>query len=171
MHAMRTCGGMEVQPQSFLTWAVDGLERSAWGSDHSASGQRVPGKHSTGGWLGGRGGVATLREKYRVSATNQTVIPRLSNPQISVNVLPKSGIESRFLACTIRTLFTRPTASTRTELKCMWTMITNVRINYDRATTITNMATMRNIFGFTQSNNVTPLRLQSAKDWNEAYCN
>jgi len=168
---MRTCGGMEVQLQSFLTWAVDGLERSAWGSDDSTSGQTVPGKHSTGGWLGGRGGVATRKEKSRVSATNQTVIPRQSNPQISVNVLRTSGIESRFLACTIRTLFTKRTASTRTKLKCMWTRVTNVRINYDRATTITNMATMRNICGFTQSNNVTPLQLQSTKDWNDTYWN
>jgi len=42
VHVMWTCGGMEVQLQSFLTWAVDGLERSACGSDRSTSGQRVP---------------------------------------------------------------------------------------------------------------------------------
>jgi len=164
---MRTYGGMEVQLQSFLTWAVEGLERSTWGSDHSTWGQRVPGKHSTGGWVGGRGGLATRRrEKSSVADTNQTIIPRLSNPQVSLNELPNPGIEPRFPACRARTLFTKPTASTRPELNCMWSRVTNVSINYDRATRITNMATMRNICGLTQSSNVTPLQLQSTKDWN-----
>lgn len=42
VHITRTCGRMEVQQRSFLTWAVDGLQRSACGSDRSTSGQRVP---------------------------------------------------------------------------------------------------------------------------------
>lgn len=117
------------------------------------------GKHSTGGWVGGRGGLTTRRrEKSRVFTTNQTIIPRLSNPQVSVNVLPKSGIESRFPACTNRSLFNKPTASTRTELNCVWTRVIKVRTNCDRAT-ITNMATMRNICGFTQSSNETLTQL------------
>jgi hypothetical protein len=121
---------MEVQLQSFLTWGVAGLERSASGSDHSTSEQRVPGKHSMEGWVGGRGGLATRRrEKSRVSDTNQTITHRLSNPQVSLNALPKPGI---------------------------------VRINYGRATTITNTATKPNNCGLTQSSNVTTS--QSTKD-------
>jgi len=41
---------MEVQRQSFLTWAVDGLERSVCGSDRSTPGKGF-GKHSSeAGW-------------------------------------------------------------------------------------------------------------------------
>jgi hypothetical protein len=117
MHAMRTCGGEEVELQSFLTWAEDRSERSVFSPIHSTSRQRVPGNHSTArvGGLQGQSGGSREEKNSLVPATNQTTFPQL---RVSPNLLPSPETEPRSPACTLRILLIIPTMSPRFLLNC-----------------------------------------------------
>jgi hypothetical protein len=76
LHAMEALGGEEVDSSySFSTSALDGGELSASRSGRAFTpGERTPGTHWTGGWVGPRAGLDT-------EATGKILCPRReSNP-------------------------------------------------------------------------------------------
>jgi hypothetical protein len=54
---MKTYGGVEVQTHIFLTSALVGGESSASRPGRFTHGERAPGTHYTGGWVGPRAGL------------------------------------------------------------------------------------------------------------------
>jgi hypothetical protein len=54
---MKTYGGLDVYSHAFLTSALVGGEWSATRPGHFTPGERVPGTHWIGGWVGLRAGL------------------------------------------------------------------------------------------------------------------
>jgi hypothetical protein len=54
---MKTVGGVDVLIHVFLTSALDGGEQSASSSGRFTPGERTPGNHWIGGWVGARTGL------------------------------------------------------------------------------------------------------------------
>jgi hypothetical protein len=60
---MKTYGGMKVQTHVFFTLALVGSERPATRLGHFTPGERAPGTHWTGGWVGPRAVWTTWRSE------------------------------------------------------------------------------------------------------------
>jgi hypothetical protein len=57
---MKSCGGGHITP-TFLTSALDGGEWSASSPESFNSGERVPGTHCIGGWVGPNTGLDAVQ--------------------------------------------------------------------------------------------------------------
>jgi hypothetical protein len=74
---MKTCGRSGVLAPTFLTWALDGSERSASRSCRFNPGERAPGTHWLGGWVGPRFDLDAAEKRKNLHC-------RDSNPGLSV---------------------------------------------------------------------------------------
>jgi hypothetical protein len=62
-HTMKMHGGVEVQLHAFLTSAVDGDDWSASRPGRFTPGERIPGNHWIGSWVGLRIGLDTVPKR------------------------------------------------------------------------------------------------------------
>jgi hypothetical protein len=60
---MKTCGGVDVWIHPLLTSALVGGEWSAKRSGRFTPGERAPGAHSIGGWVGPRAGLDDMQRR------------------------------------------------------------------------------------------------------------
>jgi hypothetical protein len=60
---MKAYGGVDVQTHVFLTSALVGGELSASCLGHLNDGERAPGTHWIGGWVGPRAGVEKVKKR------------------------------------------------------------------------------------------------------------
>jgi hypothetical protein len=75
---MKAYEGMDVQTHVFLTSALGGGEWSASRTCRFTPGERAPGTHWIGGWVGPRAGLDV--EKILDLTGTQTPTPRPSSP-------------------------------------------------------------------------------------------
>jgi hypothetical protein len=80
-HAMKVYWGMEVQLHTFLTSALDGGVWSALRPGRFTPGEKAPGTHWIGGWVGPRAVLgAVVKRKIPSPARNRNLESRSSIP-------------------------------------------------------------------------------------------
>jgi hypothetical protein len=72
-HATKTFGEMEAQLHAFLTSALDGGEWSASRPGRLIAGERAPGTHGIGGWVGLRAGLDEVAKRKNPCSCEETV--------------------------------------------------------------------------------------------------
>jgi hypothetical protein len=76
---MKAYGGGDVQINIFLTWALDGGEWSVSRPCRFTPGERTPGTHRIGVWVGRTASLDNV-EKVLDPKGNRNPTPRLSSP-------------------------------------------------------------------------------------------
>jgi hypothetical protein len=71
---MKKYGGVDIY-QAFLTSALIGGEWSASRPGHSISGERAPGTHWIGDWVGHKAGMDTVEKRKLLNGTRTPNLP------------------------------------------------------------------------------------------------
>jgi hypothetical protein len=78
-HDMKTYKRVEVQLHAFLISALDGGKWSATRSDRFTAGERTPGTHWIGGWVGPRAGLEAVEKRKNLSPCRESNPGRPAN--------------------------------------------------------------------------------------------